>query len=97
MKVVSKESVTCILGGIEEYKQLACVESKGLDMISLLVRLCHLQSKKISTDDRQILADHIKDLIFEEVAFARSMELEEAESILLDSIQPLCCSKPSKC
>lgn len=96
MKVVSKESVTRILGSIEEYKQLACVESKGLDVIGLLVRLCHLQSKKISTDDRQILADHIKELVSEELTFARNMELEEAEAILLDSIQPLCCPNQAK-
>ncbi|CAH7265502.1 conserved hypothetical protein [Vibrio chagasii] len=96
MKVVSKESVTRVLGSIEEYKQVACVESKGLDVISLLIRLCHLQSKKISEDDRQVLVDHIKNLISEELVFAQKMELEEAEAILMDSVSPLCNPAQSK-
>lgn len=90
MKVVSKECVTNTLDGIEEYKQLACVESQGLDVISLLIRLCNLRSKNISEDDRQTLMDHIKELVAAEVVFAQSMELEEAEAILLDSMKLLC-------
>lgn len=90
MKIFSKECVASALDGIEEYKQLACVESKGLDAISLLIRLCSLRSKVISDDDRQTLLDHIKELVTVEVAFAQNMELEEAETILLNSLKSVC-------
>jgi aspartokinase len=89
MRTISKKCVVQLHDYIEEYRQVACVESKELDVTSLLIRLLALQSKQITKSDRQTLASHINDLINSELVFAQRMELEEAEIILVASMKIL--------
>ncbi|NVN82959.1 MULTISPECIES: hypothetical protein [unclassified Vibrio] len=89
MRTISKKCVVQLHDYIEEYRQVACVESKELDAISLLIRLLALQSKQITKSDRETLVSHINDLISAELVFVQRMELEEAETILVASMKIL--------
>ena len=50
-----KTMTRSILVAIEEYKQTTGVESKCLDLIILLVRICNLNTRFISNHDRELL------------------------------------------
>lgn len=58
MTPLSKKRINNALEKIQEYKEISSVESKELDIVCLLIRICGLQTKKISEEERKILIDH---------------------------------------
>lgn len=88
MKAKSKKCVGNILEIIEEYRQLGCVESRELDLVCLLVKLCSVSSKLISEPERYLLSEQVIELIDIEANFAQKQDCEELK-LLLESAKKM--------
>ncbi|MDC5722194.1 hypothetical protein ACED30_20410 [Vibrio splendidus] len=82
MTPLSKKRINSTLQKVQEYKEISSVESKELDIACLLVRICGLQTKKISEEERKTLIEHTIVLLEHEIEFTKKMGMDEPEDIL---------------
>lgn len=82
MTKLSKKRISHTLQKIQEYKEISSVESKELDIVCLLIRICGLQTKKISEEERKTLIDHATVLLESEMKFTERMRMDEPRDIL---------------
>lgn len=82
MTPLSKKRINNALQKIQEYKEISSVESKELDIVCLLIRICGLQTKKISEEERKTLIDHATVVLESEVEFTEKMRMDETRDIL---------------
>lgn len=82
MKVKSMKCVAHVLEAIEEYRQVACVESRELDLACLLAKLCSVKSKSIDESERGLLNELVVELIDSEESFANKLDYHEPKLLL---------------
>ncbi len=82
MTPLSKKRINNALQKIQEYKEVSSVESKELDIVCLLIRICGLQTKKISEEERKTLIDHATVVLESEMEFTEKMRMDEPRDIL---------------
>lgn len=58
MTPLSTKRIDSTLQKVQGYKEISSVESKELDIVFLLVRICELQTKKISEEEHKTLTEH---------------------------------------
>lgn len=82
MTLLSKKHINSILQKVQDYKEISSIESKELDIVCLVVRICGLQTKKISEEERKTLIEHSTVLLESEIAFTEKMRMDEPRGIL---------------
>lgn len=82
MAPLSTKRIDSTLQKVQEYKEISSVESKELDIVCLLVRICGLQTKKISEEERKTLIEHSTVLLDSEMEFTEKMKMDEPRDIL---------------